>query len=1546
MYRVGEARVPGPDAPWKLGICNPSGLQGKHHILSSIDAGVVAVSETHLTKVARRNLAMSFRSTNSKFKHVLTGAPLLPRSDASDAGSWSGVAFTSAYPCRSLAVAWPPDIYETSRIQLSSFYTPASWISGAVVYGYPEGRTHPNARPRTEMLLDFALDRLLLQPGPRFMAGDWNFPVESLHIVDRLHQLGWVEVQDLCLSRTGRPIVNTCKGATRKDYLWLSPELALGFLDLHVDSETFADHAVLVASFVGGRAHLERFVWPCPKPVPWSKVSVMSESVPFCSPHDPTQQYSKLWHQRESQAQLDLADEWMPGMAGRAAQIKPRRVTSSQVPLKQGRAGDIQPAFFGFSAVHAKQFKQLRRLQNFCRWVDQRPQTGIVDCLHGIGLWNSILRAPGFGSSFSEWWHSRHYRSPADPVHIPQICPSPCQARQIFDAVLAEVRLLEQRLNHARAAHRVAQHAHDRHLVFREVAREPPEPVETLIHRVEAEVVHVDLSESAVELAGPVSLDPCETLWIAGKERNVIHADHDKVWLTEVDDVHPKSKLVQSRHVGDLKAIFDAFHEQWQLRWCKHDGVPFSHWSELVAFAQRVIRPNRLPHLVVDGPLIQAEGARKKKKAATGLDGVSRADLLSADPSTLQSLADLYTRAESDGHWPSQLVAGKVHSLAKTTSAASVGDYRPITIFGLPYRIWSSVQSRYLLRFAESWVDESVYGNRRGRQASDLWTFLLHEIENAYATSTPLAGVSADLVKCFNCVPRFPALCLAVLVGTPDAVTTAWSGALAQMCRHFKVRDSYSDGFLTSTGLAEGCGLSVYGMLLVDHLFACWMRVQAPSIRCLTYVDDWQTLTMDPNFAIRQLDLVEQFASYLDLTVDRRKTFGWATCPNMRRIMREGGITVFHHARELGGHFGISRQYTNSTLTDRLSNLDSFWDKLRLSKARYPAKLFMLRAVAWPRGLHAVSSAPVGDQIWLQVRRSAVKALGWQKPGVNPAVLLGMVEYMVDPQFVGYLWTFRALRVHSPVEFWASVVAPLAHGDLDLPPNSPAAVVLHRIHSLGWSVQRSGHVSDQFGSFCLQSCNCMELELRLAWAWNSVVAHKVAHRSDFQGLAHVDLRATRQALQSLPVDDQALYRLSLAGGLFTERYKAKWTDKPDTCRWCGASDTLRHRYWECPQHHDLRTALAPDVPAVLDFLPPALALRGWAQLPPTWHTWTQLLLDLPSDPPVPWTSLDSDRWADLFTDGSCLCQSNPLLRCAAWSVAVVPPFQAEWAPGQVQMLAASYLPGLCQTAYRAELYAVAYGLHCAAATNTPVRIWTDCKGVLLKFHALVRGHSRLNPNRSNADLWTWVLQSVDRLGSENVQLFKVPAHRALHSATSRKEAWMFFHNDYADKAARLANQSRPSGFWQVWERHASAVVTADNLFHQVRDLQLAVGRRQVQASVNVAADPEPEPVRSTRVFVKEFSLGQWTETFLHRLHAFLGLTLCGKLLLGFVLELQLALEEPWNGSRFISSTLTSSSHGDTQDRSRSNGSGWTPPCVRTLLRKRFPAGFGYVGSGR
>ena len=215
MMRVGEARVPGPDPvdEWTLGVCNPSGLHGKFNVLNTVQADVLTMSEAHLTASGRRNLQTSLRSMHSRYRNVLTGAPMAPRSQASDAGMWAGVGFASTVPCRTVATDWPDDLYQTGRIQFAAFHVSAPWTS--VVYGYPEGKTHPMAQQRTEAMLDFAVQRLSMTPGPRFLAGDFNFEPEALNITNDLRAKGWIEIQDHQF-RTGAPIQLACKGATVK----------------------------------------------------------------------------------------------------------------------------------------------------------------------------------------------------------------------------------------------------------------------------------------------------------------------------------------------------------------------------------------------------------------------------------------------------------------------------------------------------------------------------------------------------------------------------------------------------------------------------------------------------------------------------------------------------------------------------------------------------------------------------------------------------------------------------------------------------------------------------------------------------------------------------------------------------------------------------------------------------------------------------------------------------------------------------------------------------------------------------------------------------------------------------------------------------------------------------------------------------------------------------------------------------------------------------------------------------------------------------------
>ena len=97
----------------------------------------------------------------------------------------------------------------------------------------------------------------------------------------------------------------------------------------------------------------------------------------------------------------------------------------------------------------------------------------------------------------------------------------------------------------------------------------------------------------------------------------------------------------------------------------------------------------------------------------------------------------------------------------------------------------------------------------------------------------------------------------------------------------------------------------------------------------------------------------------------------------------------------------------------------------------------------------------------------------------------------------------------------------------------------------------------------------------------------------------------------------------------------------------------------------------------------------------------------------------------------------------------------------------------------------------------------------------------------------------------------------LNRARNAAEVWKFFHNGYADKAAKTANQARSEAFWQFWEEHVQATERARRLAQQVTALQLAIGKRHVRAQNDITDVIEQGP-RVTREFVPCFAFGNWT----------------------------------------------------------------------------------------
>ena len=75
--------------------------------------------------------------------------------------------------------------------------------------------------------------------------------------------------------------------------------------------------------------------------------------------------------------------------------------------------------------------------------------------------------------------------------------------------------------------------------------------------------------------------------------------------------------------------------------------------------------------------------------------------------------------------------------------------------------------------------------------ASHSWSHVQWMIEVTYWQQTSLAGLTADIQKAFNHLPREVLMHAGMILGVPQPILVAWSGALSGLARRFQVRAPY-----------------------------------------------------------------------------------------------------------------------------------------------------------------------------------------------------------------------------------------------------------------------------------------------------------------------------------------------------------------------------------------------------------------------------------------------------------------------------------------------------------------------------------------------------------------------------------------------------------------------------------------------------------------------------------------------------------------------------------------------------------------------------------
>ena len=268
----------------------------------------------------------------------------------------------------------------------------------------------------------------------------------------------------------------------------------------------------------------------------------------------------------------------------------------------------------------------------------------------------------------------------------------------------------------------------------------------------------------------------------------------------------------------------------------------------------------------------------KKRRSATGPDGVSRQDLMALPEWALQPLVDLFVALENDQcQWPRQLATGIVSELAKGTGDGGPDSYRPITVYPLPYRVWGSCRAKTAIQTLAPVLPSSIRGGVPCQEAKSVWYEVSQLVEQAAFSNTPLNGLMVDIIKAFNNIPRFPLWAALTQLGFPKQILKPWASFLAIQVRKFRIRHSTSKGIGSCTGLPEGDAFSVLGMIVLDWVVEEWIQYHVScTVDLKLFVDDWQFLFQSTEHFVQLWQALQDVTQELDIQIDEKKSFVWA----------------------------------------------------------------------------------------------------------------------------------------------------------------------------------------------------------------------------------------------------------------------------------------------------------------------------------------------------------------------------------------------------------------------------------------------------------------------------------------------------------------------------------------------------------------------------------------------------------------------------------------------------------------------------------------------
>ena len=565
-------------------------------------------------------------------------------------------------------------------------------------------------------------------------------------------------------------------------------------------------------------------------------------------------------------------------------------------------------------------------------------------------------------------------------------------------------------------------------------------------------------------------------------------------------------------------------------------------------------------------------------------------------PFIFESFVQLLQTCETSGRWPQPLVSGFCSLIPKSEEAPNTSlDLRPITVLSSLYRIWARMRAQELTRhWQEGWIADGAHGGRQAHGAETVIFEVMSDLEGASANQH-VAGLSFDLIKAFDRIPRGLLAKILEKMNMPNAIRIPYVGMLYQATRRYKIRTALDRETPIYGGILQGCPLSMLAMNAITNIWVKALKHAVPACVPRSYVDDVSaTVQADSKpELIRGIQTVfatsEQFVLDMGGTLNTKKSFSFGNTCVANTCHPE-----LEHKRDfrlVGGSITY-RNNTQSTVTAlELHKLAKWTRSIRRSRhlpvtwAERCAALMRTRSqFTWGTGSHTLCHSKNHLDLVTQTRSAIMRCLLRRDRYIaNPSMYFCIIAPpTLNPLFarvVDGLLNVRRVILRSAVGRQIRNRYESLHG----PETDGPASFLRQTNSLPGFI---GSVDAMF-RYGFEQPDKWLPDVRQIWRQEQF-RRLAVNRPDFDGVqlgvnkeATVSLLKTWEA-QAVSTHDHlakedllqnaAVLRLLLTGGLMTPSIDSKHRKKGATFCSCsiGGEHTVMHVSWYCAFYQNLR----------------------------------------------------------------------------------------------------------------------------------------------------------------------------------------------------------------------------------------------------------------------------------------------------------------------------------------------------------------------------------------